>query len=424
MLRQSCNNQDEKENTTIRTKEFRKLIQDHALNGTPIEAQCPHVQECGGCSLQHCSYNDQVQAKTLVLHQLWHKSALARDNDAHIIRDVVPSPNPYTYRTRMDYVTSKGRIGLRKQGRWNYIIQLETCHLIPPIAFHGVLAIWKQAQLLGIPDYNLRTHNGFLRYLVVRRSPQDTFLIAAVTAEGPYDTAMEELAHLACIQPGIVGFHWLINDTRTDLSMGNVRRVWGSETLPMQVRTNTLHIGANTFFQNNVHLLPHMLNAIATATTDYGDHHQQSPNNGIHVADLYGGVGLIALHLAHQVGHVVTVESHQESSNLAVYNVAKNLATNISVVANDVLTFTQSQAAGQFDCIITDPPRTGMGEAVCTELLRLKPRRIVYVSCNPVTQLADLACLVPSYRVTLLQGYDMFPHTPHVEVVAVLDVGT
>ncbi len=393
-----------------------------AQPGAEVEPLCPHATMCGGCTFQERAYQDQVAAKGTVLHQVWQEAEWLADDALVQELTVVPSPDAYQYRTRMDYVATKGRFGLRMPGRWNFIVELETCHLIPPAAFACVLLLWQRACALGMPDYNLRTHEGFLRYLVVRRSPQDTLLIAAVTAEGPYAEAMEELATLALQQPGVEGFHWLVNDTLTDLSFAPVFRYWGAETLPMQVGSVQVRIGPNTFFQNNVHLLPALLAAVEEAVTARaGDSLNADSDTGMQVADLYGGVGLIALHLADLVGHVVIVESHQESAELARLNVAENQANNVAVVAEDVADFLRSQSRGCFDCVVVDPPRTGLGEAVCAELLRLAPARVVYVSCNALTQFADIRQLADAYRLVHLQGYDMFPQTPHVEMLAVLE---
>ncbi|NJL33350.1 MAG: class I SAM-dependent RNA methyltransferase [Chloroflexaceae bacterium] len=421
----------------MRSKEFRKLVTREALRGEEAAPRCSHTGACGGCAFQDRAYPAQVAAKETALGQVWQEATGYGDGHgrgcgqgvlqgagiegikAGVPVVVVPSPDPYAYRTRMDYVTTKGRFGLRMGGRWNYIVELETCHLIPPVAFGGVLVLWKKAIELGLPDYHLRTHEGFLRYLVVRRSPQDAFLIAAVTAAGSYATEMEQLAALALEQPGVVGFHWLRNDTLTDLSFGTPVRHWGAATLPMQVGDHTLHIGPNTFFQNNVHLLLPLLDAVTEAAVGVAPRH---PGQGIQVADLYSGVGTIALHLARQVGQVTAAESHLESARLAEQNVVLNRVANVAVVAEEVGAFLRQQPAFRFDCIVADPPRTGLGEAGCAELRRLAPRRIVYVSCNPLTQATDVCQLASAYRVGLLRGYDMFPHTPHVESVAVLDL--
>lgn len=419
---------------TITNKDFKNLIGTGAHAAPVVEPRCPHARECGGCAFQDHTYDGQVAAKAAALRRIWQEveqrtenreqPSEARGQDSpysilHTPLSVVPSPDPYDYRTRMDYVATKGRFGLRMRGRFNHIIDLQTCHLIPPPAFEVAYLLWQRSQALELPDYNLRLHEGFLRYIVVRRSPQNTWLLAMVTASDGYGEAMEQLAELALAQSGVIGFHWLLNNTRTDLSFGTPLRHWGAATLPMQVGDLTLHIGPNTFFQNNVHLLLPLLDAVRTAITN--------PMNGQNaptgrVADLYGGVGTIALHLAPYADTIVTVESHAESAALARYNASLNKASNVRARAADVAAFLYEQAAGSFDSIIADPPRTGLGIEVCTELLRLRPRRIVYVSCNPLTQREDIQHLASAYRMTRLQGYDMFPHTPHLESLAVLDL--
>jgi 23S rRNA (uracil-5-)-methyltransferase RumA len=396
-----------------------KALKKHIVAGVqasaPTEPRCPHAEMCGGCTFQGYTYTDQVTAKRDILRELWAEmppTVLAPELAATL--EVVPSPDPYEYRTRMDYVATKGRFGLRRSGRFNYIVELETCHLIPPAAFEAAHRMWQRATELGLPDYNIRSHEGFLRYIVVRRSPQNTWLLAAVTAAGAYETEMSALADLALTLPGVAGFHWLLNDSRTDLSFGEPQRHWGTETLPMQVGANTLHIGPNTFFQNNVHLLLPLLDAVRDAL-------YSEPAQPGRVADLYCGVGAIALHLGHAAASVVGVEAHAESIRLAEHNAALNGAGHVSFVTADTADFLRQQEPGSFDSIIADPPRTGLGPEVCAELRRLAPRRIVYVSCNPLTQIEDMQHLAPAYRVSHLRGYDMFPHTPHVEALAVLD---
>ena len=148
----------------------------------------------------------------------------------------------------------------------------------------------------------------------------------------------------------------------------------------------------------------------------------QSPTrSSFVVADLYGGVGTIALHLADRAGHVTCVESVEESARLAERNVAANSMENVAVVAADVLAFLREQTPGQFDVVVADPPRTGLGPDVCRELVRIGPRRLVYVSCNALTQIEDARALAEGYRVTELRGYDMFPQTPHMEALAVFE---
>lgn len=406
----------------MRSKEFKRLAADLARAAEPAAPRCPHADACGGCAFQDRDYAGQVAAKTEALRRLFAGAAglpeLSEGGPFDLARlgfAVEPSPEPYNYRTRMDYVATKGRFGLRARGKFNYIVELDECHLIPPPAFLAAKAVWLRAGELGLPDYNIRTHEGFLRYVVVRRSPDDELLLAAVTAAGEPAAEMEQLAATALAQPGVVGFSWLRNATLTDLSFGAPVRHWGAEHLAMRAGAVRLEIGPNTFYQNNIHLLGRLLDDVLLAVRAWGG--AAAPE----VADLYGGVGTIGLHLAPHVAGVVGVEEVAESAALAERNIALNGASNMRAVAAGVLPWLREQAPGGFAVAVADPPRVGLGPEVCVELLRLAPRRIVYVSCNPLTQVEDLRALAVGYRLRSLRGYDMFPHTPHVETLAVLE---
>ncbi len=349
---------------TLTPKLFRRQIVEAAGAGEPATPRCQHAPPlgfCGGCTFQDRGYESQVAAKRAALQALW-----AGDLPADMLEQVtmVASPVPFEYRTRMDYVTSKERFGLRRGGKFNYIVDLQECHLIPPEAFAIARSVYEWAVALGLPDYDLRSHAGFLRYIVVRRSPQDTLLLAVITAapdaDGAYAAAIEQVAEHALAQPGVDGFHWLVNDTLTDMSFGTPLRHWGAGLLDMRVGNRTLAIGPNTFFQNNVHLLLPLLDDVANVMTK-----DQRPKtkeredssfvlrpSSLVVADLYGGVGTIALHLAGRVGHVTCVESVEESAQLAERNIASNGVRNVAVVAADVLAFLRDQSIGQFDAVV------------------------------------------------------------------------
>lgn len=421
---------------TLTPKLFRRQVLDAARAGEMAVPRCPHAPPadfCGGCTFQDRTYATQLAAKGAALRALW-----ANDLPAALIETItmVGSPEPFAYRTRMDYVASKERFGLRRGGKFNYIVDLRECHLIPPEAFAIARGVYECATALGMPDYNLRSHAGFLRYIVVRRSPQDTLLLAMITAapdaDGAYAAAIEQVAAHALAQPGVAGFHWLVNDTLTDISFGTPRQHWGAELLDMQVGERTLAIGPNTFFQNNVYLLLPLLNDVLSAVCSMpnainhegGERSNELPTTGRQrptIADLYGGVGTIALHLADSVRHVTCVESFEESARLAERNIAANGVGNVAIVAADVLAFLRDQAPDAFDVVVADPPRAGLGPEVCRELLRLRARRLVYVSCNALSQLDDARALSPGYRLAELRGYDMFPQTPHMEALAIFD---
>lgn len=395
----------------MQAKEFRRLVVELARSGAATDPRCRHAVECGGCAFQDRAYSAQIAAKRTALERLFGEAGII---DTAAAVEIVASPDPFSYRTRMDYVTTRGRFGLRARGRFNHVIDLHECHLIPPSALVSARAVWEAARAQGLPDYDVRRHEGFLRYIVVRRNPDDELLLAAVTAAGDTVEPMEQLAAVALAQPSVVGFHWLRNPTHTDLSFGDPVRHWGAPTLTMRIGTLNLAIGPNTFFQNNVHLLPRLIEDVRTAAVVYPEA----------VADLYGGAGALALALAPHVVRVVCVESVEESVRLARQNAKANGIANVTAIHSDVLTYLRTQTPGAFTTVVLDPPRVGLGPEVCRELLRLGPQRIVYVSCNPLTQAADLQALTAGYRLHTLRGYDMFPHTPHVETLAVLDAVT
>jgi tRNA/tmRNA/rRNA uracil-C5-methylase (TrmA/RlmC/RlmD family) len=420
---------------TLTPKLFRRQVVDAARAGEPAEPRCPHAPPqgfCGGCTFQDRTYAAQVAAKRAALRQLW-AGDLPPEQIERI--EMVASPEPFAYRTRMDYVASKQRFGLRRGGKFNYIVDLGECHLIPPAAFAVARSLYERAVALGLPDYNLRSHEGFLRYVVVRCSPQGTLLLAFVTAAQAYAAEIEQIAAYALSQPDVAGFHWLLNESLTDISFGAPLRHWGAETLPMQVGMRSLAIGPNTFFQNNNHLLLPLLDDVLAATTEkrrskieeqnwpssIRDPRSSESGSSVVVADLYGGVGTIALHLAGHVAHVTCVESFAESAQLGEHNIAANGVSNVGMINADVLAFLRDQPAGHFDVVVADPPRTGLGPEVCRQLLRLRPERLVYVSCNALSQIEDARALGAGYRLAALRGYDMFPQTPHMEALAVFD---
>lgn len=399
-------------------KQLKRHIVDAMRAAEPATPRCRHADECGGCAFQNRAYEAQVAVKRDALRAMW-VAILPADQIEAI--EMVASPSVYQYRTRMDYVATKGRFGLRRSGKFNYIVDLHECHLIPPSAFVIARAVYERAVALGLPDYNLRTHEGWLRYVVVRRSPDDRLLLAIVTGTSEHADAVAELAMLALEHEAVVSFHWLLNDTLTDLSFGVPLQHWGAPTLPMPVGERMLQIGPNTFFQNNVLLLMPLLDDVQSAVSS-----QQSKDTANCqlpvVADLYGGVGTIALHLARQAEQITCVESVAESTALAVQNIHDNRVSNIRVVTADTAAFLHEQPPGSFDVVVVDPPRTGLGPDVCAEIARLRPGRLVYVSCNPLTQVMDAQMLLADYRLVTLRGYDMFPHTPHMEALAVFDL--
>ncbi len=381
---------------------------DAALKGVERlpEWPCDHYPECGGCAIQDVTYADQVEAKRQTLLGLWGDELPSPLRDEY---QVVPAADPFGYRLRMDYVCSDDLFGLRKRRRFFHIVDLHECHLIPPPLFEQVRGVYNHARSLGLPDYNVYKNVGFLRYLVVRRNVRDEWLLSFVTSERAYERELEQAATYA-LEQGASTVWWLLNPRHADLSFGEPLGHWGSEHLTQYVLGKQFLMGPNTFFQNNVEGFESILGFV----TPYV---QGAPR----LLDYYAGVGTIGITLASHVGQVVASELAEESVELLKTNVELNdLAHRIEVICGDAAeTLPLSSEPG--DVLVVDPPRAGLGPEMCKRLRASGLERIVYISCNPVTQVNDWMELREHYRIVAARGFDLFPQTFHVENVVVLD---
>ena len=388
------------------SKRFQKAV-EKTLRQTPqLDAwPCQHFPECGGCAMQNIGYLDQVAAKRSALLQLWSDALPAELQETFAI---APAPDPFGYRLRMDYVCSDDRFGLRMRKRFYAIIDLGECHLIPPPLFDTVRNVYTAAREIGLPDYNVYHNEGFLRYLVVRRNNRDEWLLAFVTSEVERHEQMEQAAQ-AALDAGATSVWWLHNGRHADTSFGEPVGHWGAEYLPQYVLGRTLLIGPNTFFQNNIGGFEQILRYAAPFVA-----------GAKRMIDLYSGVGTIGICLAEEVEQVLAVEVHAPSVELAQRNVHLNgLHGKIESVVSDVAALAMPQHQG--DVVVVDPPRAGLGPRVSAALRDHGPERIVYISCNPLTQIADYEMLRERYRIVAARGFDLFPQTFHCEQVIVLE---
>ncbi len=392
---------------SMSSKRLQKAI-DQALKPMPRLERwpCRHFPVCGGCALQDVAYPDQVMAKRAALLQLWGEllpAALRADFD------VVPAPEPFGYRLRMDYVCSDDRFGLRMRRRYYAIVDLHECHLIPPALFATLREVYQAARDVGLPDYNVYHNTGFLRYLVLRRNRRDAWLLALVTSAAEHASQIEQVAR-AALTRGALGVWWIVNPRPADVSFGAPVQHWGEPYLPQYVLDRTLLIGPNTFFQNNIAGFEQILRYIAPFVA-----------GAQRLVDLYAGVGTIGICLAEQVGHVFAAELSEEAVALAQRNIALNgLDGRVEVVTADVAAILRDERT-RGDVLVVDPPRAGLGAEVCALLREHGPPRIVYVSCNPITQRSDVELLGERYLPVAARGFDLFPQTYHCEQVVVLE---
>jgi tRNA (uracil-5-)-methyltransferase len=410
-----------------------KLPADLSRTARP---RCPYFGTCGGCALQDVEYAEQVKAKAAALRELFGADV-----------PVVPSPLPYNYRHKMEYVAAFGKLGFRRTGDYRQVVDLRECHLVPPRISELLGDLHRWIAEFGVEGYDYMRHQGDLRYVVTRQavtcnlSPvtcaADQLMVTLVTAgtQTRVGALLERLAHKA---ESVV---WATNPHVADVACGQVQRIIGVPHIRQRVGRFEFLLGPDSFFQNNLLLVEAMFGEIAGHVSG-------------RVLDLFCGVGSIGIYCAERATEIIGVDSKPESIDLARRNAELNGLTEspshlgargsfsaralagkppvaadtepagtscgFRFVAQDADGFVRSYAGPVPDTVIVDPPRRGLSPRLIRKLLRLGAGRIVYVSCNPLAFAGDLPRL-SNYRLTSIKAFDMFPQTPHVELVAALE---
>jgi 23S rRNA (uracil-5-)-methyltransferase RumA len=356
---------------------------------------CRYFGQCGGCSFQDVAYPEaQIESKKKYL-----KALLGREVE------IIPSPIAYGYRNRMDFVCAFSKIGLRQRRRFNEVVDLEECHLINNKFLPLFRELRAAAKESGIRDFNYLNHEGYLRYMVFRLSANaPDMMVSFVTATA--DEAVLPL--LALAEKKATSVNWLINGGLADLSYGPVHQWRNSPVITEKIGKYSYRIGPNTFFQNNGFLAEKLFD------------HVKAEIKGT-TLDLFCGAGAISVYVADAADSVIGVEREEDSLRLAREAAELNAVRNVSFISADAAVWLrENEKSREYQTIIIDPPRAGLGGKTARKILRMGAEKIVYVSCNPVSFRGDLAFLSNSYALESVMGFDMFPQTPHVEVVGVM----
>ena len=392
-----------------------------------VQAPCPHFGLCGGCQWQMLPYTLQLQAKEeQVYSQLNHIGGVQALTEHHILG---ASPT-LAYRNKLEFtfsprgwVTTPSEtqdtplppaLGFHIPRKFDRVLNIEQCLLQPTLSNEIRNAIREYTIAHRLSFYNVKTQEGLLRNLLIRiTSTQQIMLLLVVREEQP--EVIHLLEYIKASFPQITSLLWAVNPKGNDsLYDLDIRCFSGTTVLIEQLGDLSFEIGAKSFYQTNSKQALTLYHAVSEMANLHGNET---------VYDLYTGTGTIALYLARKAKRVVGIETVPEAIDDAKRNAARNKIENADFVVGDVLDILSPafvQAHGKPDVLVTDPPRAGMHPKVVAFLQELLPPRIVYVSCNPSTQARDLALLKEQYRVLALQPVDMFPHTKHVENIALL----
>ncbi|MCU0849163.1 MAG: 23S rRNA (uracil(1939)-C(5))-methyltransferase RlmD [Spirochaetes bacterium] len=355
------------------------------------EPPCPHFGECGGCSFQDISYENQLQLKKDYLSRLF--------SDITEVPSVSPSV-PFRYRSRMDMVTAFGKIGLRRAGSHRHVIDITSCKIMQEKS--EMLYSSARTILAEVEGYDYLRHTGFLRYAVIRQAmfTGETMVNLVVSDRRALPDAV-----IDGLSAGADSMSVLLNSGKADLSFGEVIEVVRRGFIVESFDGTRYRIGPNSFFQSNSRIALDMYRRIREEASG-------------RALDLYSGVGSISLFVAGKCESVTGVELVEEAVAAAEANRTENGATNVEFTRADAAEYLESGTGG-FDTIILDPPRSGLHPKVVERINLSGAARLIYMSCNPDAFRREIDSL-DRYGLDSLEAFDMFPQTPHIETLAVL----
>jgi 23S rRNA (uracil1939-C5)-methyltransferase len=338
--------------------------------------------------------------------------------DGFELEPIVEAVEPWRYRNKLEYsfgTDGDGRVvcGFHAPGRWDEIVEIRDCLLASEAANAARERVVDWCRSQGLTAYDRRTGDGLLRNLVVRESRRGGELqVRLVTSTGRIDR--EGLARAA--EP-VAGLLWTQLDSVAETTQGgDTELIAGGDRLEEEIGGMRMRISPNAFFQTNTE----MAERLYRLAIEYA-----APAGSDRVYDLYCGIGTIGLLMAPRAGEVWGLELVEDAIADAIANARLNEVDNAHFFAGDVRLALRElvDRAGRPDVLVVDPPRSGLSQKVVRRIIEAAPRRIVYVSCNPTTLAPNAAQLVSDggYRLRRVRPVDMFPQTPHIECVALLE---
>jgi 23S rRNA (uracil1939-C5)-methyltransferase len=368
-----------------------------------VADQCVHGDEpCPGASWQGLPYERQLAEKTTFVDD-----ALRRLGglDGYELEPIVAADEVWRYRNKLEYSFGERDgetvLGFHRRGSWSEVVDVEDCHLASTENNAERNDIREWARNEGIPAYDRRAGGGVLRNLVVREG-RSTGQVQTRLVSSP----------ASFVRPP-VDLHTVVEETSGGTN--GPTGVLGEEHLEERVAGLRFRISHSAFFQTNTEMAERLYSTV----TEYA-----GLTGSERVFDLYCGIGTIGLVLAQNAGEVWGVESVPEAVADAEANGRRNAITNARFRHADVRLGVRPllEEAGKPDLVVIDPPRAGLSKKVVRRLIECEPKRVVYVSCNPTTLAPNAAQLVEAgYTLRRVRPVDMFPQTPHVECVAVLE---
>ncbi|MEW8973904.1 MAG: 23S rRNA (uracil(1939)-C(5))-methyltransferase RlmD [Tissierellaceae bacterium] len=391
------------------------------IERSPLEKNigCPHHGICGGCTYQTLSYEDELSLKEYQILELFKMANLEDINFLGIEK----SNNIESYRNKMEYTFGDEEkdgqlaLGLHKKGRFYEVVNVDKCNIIDNDFTIIRKNIVRYFQNLNFSYYNKRSHEGFLRHLVIRKALSTGEILINLVTTSQEDLNREDFISVVKIcseslQGRVTGIIHTVNDGLGDVVKADKMEIlYGRDYIVEEILGLKFKISPFSFFQTNTFGAEKLYSIVREFAGDIDDKI---------VFDLYSGTGTIAQIMAPVAKKIIGIEIVEEAVEKAKENAELNDLNNIEFIAGDVLKVVD-ELDERPDLIVIDPPRDGIHPKAIDKIIDFNPEVFVYVSCNPVTLVRDLKVFVErGYRIDKVKCMDMFPRTPHVETVTLL----
>lgn len=404
-----------KKNKSFAFAKVEEIITPSNKRNTPF---CPMQKVCGACQLQFIDYNYQLEFKKQIVIDTMHSIG----NKDILVKDVIPSPKIKEYRHKIQYPVSETlkskRIlaGYYKQDS-HEIVNIKYCPIQPIYCDKIIEFIRDKAKECNVSGYIEKTHKGELRHIVIRTSEYSKkSLITLVINSSKITENIKKLAELIYNNnDNIAGVCVNLNPKKTNVILSNNTILLnGISYVEEKLCDKVFKIGSNSFFQVN----PLSANNIFEYIKKYISENFTKPN----ILDAYAGIATFGICLSDIASQVTSVESNEQAVELAKNIIKENNITNLNVFCQDTAMFCKTKL-NKFDITVLDPPRKGCSKESLDLALNLTKNKIIYVSCNPATLARDLKYLIEKgANVEYIQPFDMFPHTYHIENVAIINL--
>ena len=386
-----------------------------------IDPECIHFEQCGGCTYQHLSYEDQLMLKTAQIKELFSGKQI----DSGSFQGIVPAKQQFGYRNKMEFTFGNAEkdgpltLGLHKRGSFYDIITISDCKLMDE-DFNKItnftLDFFKKENL---NFYHKMKHEGFLRNLVIRKGEftGELLINLITTSQADYDMSEWKNGILNLkLSKKIIGLLWTVNDNISDTVNSESEKIlYGEKDFHEKILGYNFKISPYSFFQTNSSGAELLYSQVLEFLPD--------TKNKI-IFDLFSGTGTIGQIVSKNAEYVYGIELIEEAVEKANENAEINNIRNCRFIAGDVFKKVEELREAEIkpDIVILDPPRAGVGQKALERILEFNMNEIIYVSCNPKSFIQDVEILMNAgFKLVKSICVDMFPNTPHVEIVALLD---